>query len=342
MVQETPDPVQIEPSPQEPQRKLPYSGWWPLWIGAAFGIVMRLLFSADAGESFSPMAGAFIFCVPLAVGAVTVYVAELQSRRSWSYYFVAAALANALFVLGTMAILIEGAICAILIMPLFAVVGGLGGLGMGAICRKSQWRKPTLYSLGALPLLLAGMPWPNADTRHLGVVERSIVVPAPAPAVWQQLHDTRDIQPHEVDQAWMYRIGVPVPISGVTQTTPTGHVRHIRMGKSIHFEQIATDWVENRYVRWTYRFTPDSFPPRALDDHVVIGGHYFDLIDTSYTLVPRNDQTTELHIRMHYRVNTQFNWYAQTVAELLIGNFGDVILQFYLHRAVQAGVLPTS
>ena len=108
------------------------------------------------------------------------------------------------------------------------------------------------------------------------------------------------------------------------------------MGKSIHFDQVATDWHENRYVRWIYRFEKDSFPPNALDDHVTIGGHYFDLLDTAYTLTPAGPQTTELRITMHYRVSTQFNWYADGVARFLIGNFEEVILDFYRRRAVLA------
>ena len=32
------------------------------------------------------------------------------------------------------------------------------------------------------------------------------------------------------------------------------------------------------------RTWPDSFPPHALDDHVMLGGHYFDVDSTAYRL----------------------------------------------------------
>lgn len=112
------------------------------------------------------------------------------------------------------------------------------------------------------------------------------------------------------------------------------------MGKGIHFDQVATHWKAGRYVRWAYRFTNDTIPPQALDDHVKIGGHYFDLIDTEYRLMP-SGTGTELRISMHYRVSTQFNWYAQPVAEFLIGNFEQVILSFYARRA-EAGARQTT
>jgi hypothetical protein len=105
------------------------------------------------------------------------------------------------------------------------------------------------------------------------------------------------------------------------------------MGRGIRFDQVAEQWRPNEHVRWVYRFTDASFPPRALDDHVRIGGHYFDLIDTDYTLRPLGDGRTELRVRMRCRVSTMFNWYAEPIARWLIGNFEDVILGFYARRA---------
>jgi hypothetical protein len=277
---------------------------------------------------------AFIGFAPLAVGAVTVYVAELSERRSWRYYLFAGMLANVLFVMATMAMLIEGLICAILVLPLFAVYGALGAALMGAICRSTNWpRKPAAYSFALMPLLLAPVMPGGAGDPYVGVIERTVVVAADAPTIWRQLHDTRDIKPAEVGQAWMYRIGVPTPVSGVTRVTPEGLVREVRMGKGIHFSQHSTQWEANRYVRWTYRFSDDSFPPGALDDHVKIGGQYFDVIDTEYVLAPVGVKSTALTVRMHYRVSTRFNWYAKNLARALVGNFEEVILDFYARRS---------
>jgi hypothetical protein len=86
-----------------------------------------------------------------------------------------------------------------------------------------------------------------------------------------------------------------------------------------------------------YRFKPDSFPPGALDDHVRIGGEYFDLIESSYSLAP-HDGGTRLTLRSRYRVSTHFNWYAGPVADFLIGDFSEVILRFYARRAERAAI----
>jgi hypothetical protein len=320
------------PAPPIDKRILPFSKWWPLIVGAITGVALRLVFSGEAGSPYSAMMSSFVLLVPLLVGAVTVYAAERQRRRSWAYYVWAPALANVLFVLGTMAIMIEGLICAVLIVPLFAAVGAIGGLIMGAVCRKTHWPRHALYSFAALPFAFGSfeqhIPLPDRER----VVERARIVNASPADVWRQLENARDIVPGEVEQAWVYRIGVPIPRAGVTERTAEGMVRHITMGNGVHFDQIALEWQPDRHVRWANRFTEDSFPPNTLDEHVKIGGRYFGIGDTDYTLTPLGP-VTELRITVRYRVSTSFNWYTGPIAEFLIGNFGDVILGFYARRA---------
>ena len=315
---------------------LPFSPCWPLFAGALLGMILRIIFSNKAGQAYDAMGNAFMLIAPFAVGAFTVYVAETRSRRRWSYYVWAPAVANALCVIGTMAILIEGLICAIIVVPLFAAVGATGGLVMGAICRRTNWPKQAVYSFAVLPLLLGAIPPNEVGNDYYGLVKRTIIVQASPDKIWQQLHEARDIRPQEVGHAWMYRIGVPLPIAGVTNEKSSELVRRITMGKSVYFDQVSNDWKVNQHVNWRYRFYEDSFPPHAMDDHVKIGGHYFDVIDTNYTLTPIDTKSTELKIQMHYRINTEFNWYANPIAQFLIGNFEEVILNFYSQRASSA------
>jgi hypothetical protein len=330
-----------EPPPDPPQGRprLPFSGWWPLLAGALAGLVLRLIFSGKG--ALSAMSSNFVYLVPVVVSMVTIYVAERRARRSWGYYFVAGGLANVLFVVGTLLLLIEGMICAIIILPLFMFQGGVAGVVMGAMCRWTNWPRRAVHGMAVLPVLLAIALPVSEPVPRVGVVERSVLIDAAPERIWPHLLDAPDIAPAEVDAAWMYRIGVPLPRSGITHPTASGLVREVTMGKAIHFEQIATDWRENEHLRWTYRFTEDSFPPGALDDHVKIGGRYFDVIDTVYTLVPRGNGSTELRIGFRYRVSTDFDWYAEPVARALIGNFEEVILQFYRRRAM-AGVRPAT
>ena len=313
-------------------RSLPMLKRYPVIAGALAGVVLRLMFSGSGGSPWSAMAGAFIFIAPILVGMVTVYLAERQRRRGWLYYIFAPFLATSLFVAGTLLLFIEGWICAIVIIPMFAVLGGVGGLIMGAICRLTKWPKPTLYGFAILPLLVASLGNQVPTPTGVGSIERSVVVGAPTSVVWRQLNHIEDIRPAEMADALALRIGVPMPMSGTTRQTPDGLVRQSNWGKQVHFEEVIQEWEPERYLRWTYRFLPDSFPPNALDDHVVIGGHYFDVLDTSFTLVS-DGTVTHLSTKAHYRISTQFNFYADWVAQLLVGNLLEVGLRLYKVRS---------
>jgi uncharacterized protein YndB with AHSA1/START domain len=317
---------------------LPILKRYPVIAGAIFGVLLRLVFSGQAGSRWSAMTESFIYVVPIVVGMLTVYLAERQRRRSWRYYAVAPCAATALFVAGTMLMLIEGLVCAVVIIPMFAVLGALGGLVMGAVCRLTDWPKPVLYSAGVLPMLLASLGPLFPTPAEIGSIERSVVINAPAAVVWRQLNDIDNIQPDEMARAWAMRIGVPLPMSGKTRQTPQGLVRESRWGKMVHFDEVIEEWQPERYLRWTYRFAPDSFPRQALDDHVVIGGHYFDLIDTSYTLSPEGEGgATRLTTRVQYRISTQFNFYADWAAQFLLGNLCEVGLHLYKRRSERDG-----
>jgi hypothetical protein len=316
---------------------MPSLRWvWPILAGAVVGVVLRLIFSGNPEGILSAMSGAFIWLAPVLVGAATVYLAERRLRRGWGYYFSAAVLANVLFVLGTLLLYLEGWICAILIVPLFTVVGGLSGLLMGALCRWTSWPKPTVLSLAPLPLLLGVIEPLLPLPEHVDDVQRTVTIHAPATRVWSEILWARDIQPEEVRHGWIYRIGVPLPEYGIVEPVDDEFVRRIRMGKGIHFDQVVIDLQPERHIEFTYRFYDDSIPPDALDQHVTIGGKYFDLIGTAYSLVTNGD-STELTIRMRYRISTRFNWYAHPMARLLIGNFEHTILEFYRHRSELPG-----
>lgn len=319
-------------APPKPVRGMPFGWFWPMAIGAAIALVLRLVFSSGPGKPYSAMLGSFVYFTPAVCGAVTVYMAERIERRSWGYYLWAPWVATALFVGGTLLVFIEGLICAAVIVPLFALMGSVGGLAMGIVCRITNWPRPALYSFAVLPLVLGAIEPQLPTPDQFSSTSRTLFIAAPAERVWHELNDARDIRPGEVGDAWAWRIGVPMPVSGVTVETPEGRVRQVQWQKNVRFDEVITEWQPGRVLKWRYRFTPDSFPAGALDDHVMIGGQYFDLRDSTYTLTPR-DGGTELRVDVSWRLSTRFNWYADRVMTFLLNDGAEHILRFYKARS---------
>jgi hypothetical protein len=304
-------------------------------IGGGIGLVYRLAFSGYLlGNRQLPdaMSAAFAIGAPIAMGAVTVLLAERTARRSWGFYFFAPWLSVLLCVGGAALILIEGSICIAMALPLFVLLGSIGGLAAGVAARIFSQPTHTASVFAALPLALAGFNTGEVPPDHYGVVQASVDIMASPAAVWEQLNHASAITASDVGSAWIYSIGVPRPLAGITTQPGAGGVRLSRWEKDVHFRERIMQWRPDEYVSWSYEFDPDSFPAGALDEHVVIGGRYFDLRNSSYRLEPIAGGT-RLTLVTHYRVTTGFNWYSDAIARLVLEDFSEAILDMYRRRA---------
>jgi hypothetical protein len=187
--------------------------------------------------------------------------------------------------------------------------------------------------------LLGGVDFGIALPQTIETVEQTTIVAASPAAVWRQIFDAPAIRPDEINGAWLFRIGVPLPLEGRLRNEDGETARRVRMAKDVYFDEVIEEYREHEFVRWTYRFYDDSFPPYALDEHVMIGGHYFDVRDTSYALRPRGN-ATQLTVRLSYRISTNFNWYARPVIKFLLGDLAERNLDYYKQRSEAVGGSP--
>jgi hypothetical protein len=169
----------------------------------------------------------------------------------------------------------------------------------------------------------------NNQIAHLS---SSIEIKAPAETVWYHLNNATNIKESEIPDSLAYLIGAPKPVSGKTISENNQRVRKSVWQKGVYFDEHIVEWQENEFISWTYQFFPDSFPKGSMDDHVVIGGQYFDLMTTSYRLetIPMG---TKLTLEIQYRVSTKFNWYTRPLARYLIQDSLGSLLHFYQARS---------
>ena len=172
----------------------------------------------------------------------------------------------------------------------------------------------------------------DEPTRHQRI-NHSIEIAAPAEVIWHHINYPTNIQPDELKNGWAYRIGVPYPVSARTLDERVGGKRELQWQHGVKFQEVITKWQPTQHIAWRYEFEADSFPPDSLDDHIVIGGRYFQLNDTSYTLAPLPNGNTRLSISVGTSIRTSFNWYAEPWAKFLLSDTAQTILNFYKVRA---------
>ena len=314
---------------------LPFSNFLPFVAGAAYGLILRLLFIGNILVGIklpSAMTAAFAIVVPIVIGAITVYLAERKARRSIIFYIFAPWLSVALFVTGAIVVLIEGSICVAMAMPLFLMLGSLGGLGMGIICRLFKNPIRTIQSISILPFLFALNESGTPLSKSTHKISRSVHISSSPQVVWRHILSPTNIKPRELEGGFAYYIGAPYPIEARLLESRLGGIRHSIWQNGVSFDEKITAWDKYHHIAWQYKFDSDSFPPGSMDDHVVIGGEYFDLDDTSYTLIPEAGGT-RLDISITFRVSTGFNWYAVPMATFLISDTAETLLNLYKNRA---------
>lgn len=308
--------------------------FWILIIvgGAGYGLIGYAFFDyffSTPPQKSGVMAISFLVGLPFSLSATIAY--RMKARfKAFFISFIIVVLASALSIL----FFKEGAICILMLLGM-SIISLIGGILVGATLATLK-RKLTSSSFMSiflpLPFLLGVVEQHYIAPDLIQEVTQTVYIHAEPTVIWQQLLNPTNIKPSELQDGLAYKIGVPYPVEARTIAPKVGSIRKSVWQRGVTFDEKITALDENRYIAWAYNFNDDSFPPGALDDHVKIGGAYFDLLSTSYMLHPSNGGTY-LDITVKYRITTNFNWYSVPMAYLFISDTADALLNFYRNRS---------
>ncbi|HEY5030436.1 MAG TPA: hypothetical protein VIK39_18675, partial [Candidatus Angelobacter sp.] len=71
-----------------------------------------------------------------------------------------------------------------------------------------------------------------------------------------------------------------------------------------------------------------------LDEHVRIGGPYFEVLRGEYRLEPVSKDVTRLHLSSQHRLSTDFNWYAHLWTDAVMSDLQKRILHVVRNRCL--------
>lgn len=299
-----------------------------------YGLLARLAFSESLPIA-EPMTFTFIFLVPLAVGYASVAGSPRDQRRAFTGLLLALA-ATFILLVTVLAVGVEGLICVVMMTPVFFVMALAGG-ALAIIVRNIRNRRmrATAFVM-VLVLPYAAGPleqrMPQSQTRR--VVENRIRIHADAPTVWRQIIRVPAIRPEEYRTTFIHRIGFPRPIEATLSHEGVGGVREASFERGVLFRETVIEWVPER--RLSFTIAVDSIPTRTLDQHVTVGGEYFDVLDGTYEIVPVAPGEVELRLWSTHRLSTHFNGYASLWTDFVMRQIQGNILEVVRDRAEAA------
>jgi hypothetical protein len=310
---------------------------WAAAVGLLYGLAVRLFFGLDLGEDLFPiMSLAFLFGVPLSVGFLAVAIAERRAPMAWGLWLVLP-WAPATLSLGAALLLgWEGIICIFLWLPLFLVLSTLGGVAAGLWRRLQRRRLGAAAITGALLVPLVAAPAENLlkAPRELRTVVTVIEVAAGPAEVWDQIAEVPEIRPHEHRFSWTHALGFPRPVAAVCPRGGVGAVRQATFERGVLFAETVTRWEPGRALEFSIR--ADPVPPGTLDQHVTVGGAYFDVLEGSYRIEPLGPGRVRLHLASRHRLSTRFNAYAALWTDFILRDVQRYILEIVARRAERA------
>jgi hypothetical protein len=141
-------------------------------------------------------------------------------------------------------------------------------------------------------------------------IESVVDIQAPPTAVWQNIERVPPIPTGELQPSWSHAIGFPNPVEATLSEEGVGGVRHATFEGGVLFIETIDRWEPERRLGFSIQAQTERIPKTTLDEHVTVGGRFFDVLYGEYILEPLPKWGTRLHLVSRHRVSTDFNWYA--------------------------------
>lgn len=157
-------------------------------------------------------------------------------------------------------------------------------------------------------------------------MENVIDIQAPPDVVWQNIERVRAIRKEELPSSWAHAIGFPDPVEATLSHEGVGGVRNASFAGNVFFLETVDLWEPKQRLGFTIAAETDKIPSTTLDEHVRVGGEYFDVLRGEYRLEPLAKNLTRLHLSSQHRLSTDFNWYAHLWTDAIMADLQKRIL----------------
>lgn len=284
---------------------------------------------------------AFVWSVPFAVGALCVAIGRWRGSDAWWQHALGGP--TIVLLLGCLIALFTGweaLMCVVMALPIMLVGGTLGGLLAHWLLPRAR-PVPRLHLSVAvfLPLIAAfvesSLHWPS----ELKSIETVIDIAAPPAAIWPEIASVAAIPAPQVPEKWIYRIGFPKPIAATLDREGVGGIRTATFERDVSFFETVTIWEPPTRLSFTIKADPNFIPHTAFDQHIIVGGRFYDVLDGTYVIEPVAPSLSRLHLVSRHRLSTRFNAYAGWWSERVMDQIQRSIMDVIRVRAEQRASL---
>ncbi|EOG6895175.1 hypothetical protein ACLH3T_000509 [Flavobacterium psychrophilum] len=302
-------------------------------IPIIFALLLRISFGAIIFNDFlSVMTWTFFLLVPAGIGALFIYFSPIEKVKSIAYRILAPWIPIILVIALTIVIGLEGWACWIMISPLFLIFASIGGLIAGHFKNKKN-ENLNISILVLLPFLIG--PIENAIPRNAKTYTTytSIEINSDAQTIWNNVTSVKEIKSNEDNSKLISWLGFPKPIKAELDTLAVGGYRKAIFQKGLIFNETVTKYENLKLMEFQIKANTYEIPSTTLDEHILIGGEYFDMLNGTYKLKKISTNKYNLILYSNFSMKTTFNSYASIWGNWIMKDIQNNILNVIKRRS---------
>ncbi len=298
-----------------------------------YALFLRILFGLHIVDNlFSIMSISFLFVGPLVMGVLTTYFADKKDLANKTYIFLVPWIPLYIFFGMTILLKLEGWACWIMVLPVFMLASSIGGY-LGAYIKNRKNNKLHLSLITILPLLISPLENQIESNPTQFKAYNTIEINASAENIWNEVTQVSLIDKSDNSGYLTRFLGFPRPLEAELNYNGVGAYRKAIFTNGLIFHETVIDYIPLKKMTFTIRANPHEIPSTTLDEHITVGGKYFDVLDGTYELEKLAENKYKLHLYSHFVMNTKFNFYAGLWAKWIMKDIQNNILRIEKKRA---------
>ena len=307
-----------------------------LFIPTAYAMLVRGFYGASQWENlYQVMLMSFIIGVPVGVGAIALMVSPRKWAASWLYTVFAPWAPTMSFFIITLVIAWEGWICWIMILPFFLIFASIGSvlthLVRFHLSRRTNNLNIAMFFL--IPFLLAPIESQFEVKPKTFSAITYADIKSTKEKIWKNVTRVKMISEAEDKRKLSRFMKFPRPLFAELDTLSVGGKRLATFDKGLVFDEIVNVYEHEKKMSFSITPLTKEIPPVTMDEHIVVGGKYFTVLDGTYELEKLNEHTYRLHLISRFQLRTSFNFYSGLWSEWIMRDIQNNILQIIKERS---------
>ncbi|MFD1199686.1 SRPBCC family protein [Brucella gallinifaecis] len=300
-------------------------------VAIVYGLVLYVLIWLTPASDMMPFI-AGLMLLPMGIASLASSLSDPRAQKGlWRHVKMSWMIISGLIVISVV-LFEEGGICVIMAAPFFAIFSALGSWITLSLIRRFRTPRSTMLVV-ALPLMFYPLEPLLSYEPHEGMVTTIIDIAASPEIVWQQTAEIRNVRADELSWTFSHGIvGVPQPVDARLEGAGVGALRQLEWTRGVKFQEIITQWEENRLLAWDFNFGPESIPA-AVEAHINVDSSYLKLTNGDYQLETLPNGHTRLTLTTRYRIATPINFYCDFWGKVFLNDFHGVVLKVIRERS---------